>query len=348
MRILVTGGCGFLGHHIVQHLLKTTDAELVVLDKLTYASAGYDRLRDIGAYADPRVRVLGCDLAQPIPEGIARELGDVDHIIHTAAETHVDNSIADPTPFLASNVLGTHHLLWYARTLRGLRRMILVSTDEVYGPAAWDHPGNVPADPYRPANPYAATKAAAECLAWSYANTYGVPITIVNTMNLVGERQGAEKFVPLVIKKVLAGETVLIHTDPGKVRSGTRFYLHCRNFASALTFLLDIHPERTLKLHVAGEREIGNLELAQMIARFVGRPLHYELVDFHSKRPGHDLRYALDGSQIRGLGWQQPFTIDASLEKVVHWYMQPENRRWLDVGIGMAPEPSRYDTREAV
>lgn len=334
MRILVTGGAGFLGHHLVQHLLKMTEAELVVLDKLTYASAGFDRLRDIGAYGHPRVKVLGCDLAHPIPDGIAREIGPVDYIIHTAAETHVDNSIADPMPFLQSNVLGTHHLLWYARSLPALRRILIVSTDEVYGPASWEHPGNVPADPYRPANPYAASKASAECLAFAYANTYGLPIAIASAMNLVGERQ-VEKFVPTTIRKILAGETVLIHADPGKTRSGTRFYLHCRNFASALCFLLQ-QDRVPAKIHVAGEREIGNLELAQMIARFMGRQLNYELVDFHSKRPGHDLRYALDGSEIRRMGWEQPFTIDQSLEKIVHWYLRDENQRWLSIGLKAA------------
>lgn len=349
MKVLVTGGLGFLGHHIVESLLKTTDAQIVVLDKMTYASSGFDRLRDIKAYDDSRVRVLGCDLSQPMPEGVAREVGDIDYVIHAAAETHVDNSIVDPLPFFQSNVIGTHHLLWWLRSVKSLKRAFLVSTDEVYGPASWDSPGNVETDPFRPANPYAAAKAGGECVAFAYANTYKVPIMIVNTMNLIGERQGAEKFVPLVIRRVLAGEEVGIHADPTCTRSGTRFYIHCRNFANAIGFLIErdtsrwSHPGRLdtdekapLKIHVAGEREISNLELAQMIAGFVGKPLHYKLQNFHESRPGHDLRYALDASKIRAMGWQQPIDIEHSLENVVRWYLRDENRRWLAIGSKVA------------
>lgn len=334
MRLLITGGLGFLGHHVVEHFLRTTNAEIVVLDKMTYASSGFDRLRDIKVFDDRRMHVLGCDLAQPIPEGVAREIGEVDYIIHAAAETHVDNSIVDPLPFLMSNVVGTHHLLWWMRSLKALRRAFLVATDEVYGPATWDSPGNVETDPFRPANPYAAAKAGGECVAFAYANTYGLPITICNTMNLYGERQSTpslqEKFVPLVIKRVLQGETVTIHADPTKTRSGTRFYIHCRNFASALKFLIDKDGEGArlpIKLHVAGEREISNLDLAQIIAGFIGKPLHYVMTDFHSSRPGHDLRYALSDTKIRAMGWEQPLDIEASLKKTIEWYLA--NLRWL-------------------
>lgn len=349
MRLLITGGCGFLGHHLVEHFLKTTDFEIVVLDKLTYASSGYDRLRDIAAFDDKRVRVLGCDLGHPVPEGIKREVGKIDYVIHAAAESHVDNSILDPMPFIQSNIIGTHHLLWWFiewALAEYPRRIFCVSTDEVYGPASWDHPGNVPTDPFRPANPYAAAKAGGECIAMAYANTYKLPITIVNTMNLIGERQHFEKYVPLVIRKVLAGDTLSIHADPTRTRSGTRFYIHCRNYASALQFLIeqdyriranalgDGQPPddrarqlMPLKIHVSGEREISNLDLAQMIAGFVGKPLKYELVDFHSSRPGHDLRYALDGSEIRAMGWQQPIDIERSLERTVRWFL--EHQRWL-------------------
>ncbi len=343
MNILLTGGAGFLGHHITEHLLKTTDANIVILDKLTYASVGFDRLRGIAAYDDKRVHVLGCDLSRPIPEGISQEVGQVDYVIHAAAETHVDNSIIDPMPFIRSNIEGTHHLLWWlGQSQKGLRRIFLVSTDEVYGPAAWDAPGNVETDPFRPANPYAAAKAGGECIAMAYANTYKLPVTIVNTMNLYGERQGAEKFIPLVIRKVLRDERVLIHADPTRTRAGTRFYIHCRNYASALSFLvtrdqnagvsaLDGPPPPPLKIHVAGEREVSNLELAQAIARIIGKPLNYELVDFHSSRPGHDLRYALDDSLIRSMGWKQPVDFEASLERTVTWFLS--HREWLDRGI---------------
>jgi len=345
MRILITGGCGFLGSHLVEHFLKSTDADLVVLDKMTYASAGFDRLRDIQAYDDRRVRVLGCDLSQPIPEGVVREIGAIDYVIHAAAETHVDNSIIDPLPFFHSNVIGTHHLLWWLRSLPSLRRAFLVSTDEVYGPAAFgdDVAGFDEHAPFRPANPYAAAKASGECVALSYANTYRLPITIVNTMNLVGERQHFEKMVPKCIRAALRGEVMTIHADPTQTRSGTRFYLHCRTFAHALAFLMRLDAgasssrpagERTLivedmprKIHVCGEREISNLDLAQMIAGFVGKPLHCELVSWHASRPGHDLRYAMKDELIGQLGWKRPMMLEQSLEKTVRWYL--DNPTWL-------------------
>lgn len=338
MRILITGGCGFLGSHIIEHFLKNTDADLVVLDKLTYASNGFDRLRDI-ADNNPdleirrRVKLLGCDLAQDIPLGVMREIGNIDFAIHAAAESHVDNSISNPLPFLTSNIIGTHHLLMLAQA-RDVRRVFMVSTDEVYGPAPMDKSVDfTEQSPFRPANPYAASKAGAEAVAFAYANTYKIPVTIVNTMNLIGERQHPEKFVPLVIRKVLAGEIVTIHSDPTRTQSGSRFYLHCRTFAHALHFLIRCSDKPSFmpqKVHVCGEVEITNLALAKTIAEFVGRNLSYEMVDFHSSRPGHDLRYAMDDTLIRKMGWQRPMNIHESLEKTVAWYLS--NRSWLDTG----------------
>ena len=332
MKILVTGGLGFLGHHVVESLLKTTDAEIVVLDKMTYASAGFDRLRDIQAFDDKRVRVLGCDLAQPIPEGVAREIGEVDYIIHAAAETHVDNSIIDPLPFLMSNVIGTHHLLMWMRSLKSLRRAFLVSTDEVYGPASLDDKENSFDEnaPFRPANPYAAAKASGECVAMSYANTYGLKLTVAATMNLVGERQHFEKMVPKCIRAALLGETMIIHSDPSRTRSGTRYYLHCRTYAHAIGFLIDRDLRGEVmppKVNICGEREISNLDLAQFIASVIGKTLKCDLVDFHSSRPGHDLAYRMRDDLIRSLGWKRPMNLEQSLEKTVRWYLA--NPKWL-------------------
>lgn len=332
MKILVTGALGFLGHHVVESLLKTTDAKIVVLDKMTYASSGFDRLRDIQAFDDARVQILGCDLSQAIPEGVAREVGEVDYVIHAAAETHVDNSIVDPLPFLQSNVIGTHHLLWWMRSRPSLRRAFLVSTDETYGPASLDDKENAFDEqaPFRPANPYAAAKAGGECVAMAYANTYKLPITIAATMNLVGERQHFEKYVPMVIRRVLRGEKVLIHANPERTKSGTRFYLHCRTYAHALGFLIDRDlrgEDMPSKVNICGEREISNLDLAQIISGIVGKPLHYDLVDFHSSRPGHDLAYRMRDDLIRSLGWKRPMNLEQSLEKTVRWYLA--NPKWL-------------------
>lgn len=328
MRILITGICGFIGHHVTEHFLKNTGYEILGLDKLNYASCGFDRLRDINCYDNHRVRVFAFDFTSPIPIGIAKEIGPIDYIFHLGAETHVDRSIDDPELFLQANVIGTRKLLDYARTLRGgLRRFFYFSTDEVLGPAPEGI--NFKEDAcYNAANPYAASKAAAEQVCLADANTYQIPLSIVRSMNAFGERQHPEKFIPLVIKKVLKGEPVFIHSDKTKTKAGSRFYIHCRNIADALLFLISRAQNREI-YHIVGEREIDNLSLARFIAKVIGKPLEYQLVDFHSSRPGHDLRYALDGSKMAELGWRPPKTFEESLEKTIRWTLA--NQRWLEV-----------------
>lgn len=323
--VVVTGGCGFIGHHYVEHILRNTDWTITVLDKLSYASSGFDRLRDIKAFDDNRVTSIVSDLVMPISDGVAREIKPVDYLVHMAAESHVDNSITDPEPFVLSNVLGTMQILNYAKTLPDLKKFIYFSTDEVFGPAPkgtkhteWDR--------YNCANPYAATKAGGEELCLAYANTYGVPILITHTMNVFGERQHPEKFVPKVIKKVLRGETVTIHANKDKTEAGSRFYIHAREVACSLMFLIE-NGQLGDKYNIVGEDEITNLELAQFIAKVIGKPLLYEMVDFHSSRPGHDLRYGMDGTKMKELGWLPNKTFDDSLRKTVEWLIA--NRKWL-------------------
>jgi len=325
--ILVTGGCGFIGHHFVEHVLKNSDWSIVILDKLTYASNGFDRLRDIGALDDPRVTVLTADLTREIPVGVAKEIGEIEYIVHMAAETHVDNSIVDPEPFVMSNVVGTMHLLNYARTLKRLDKMVYFSTDEVFGPAPegkaykeWDR--------YDSSNPYAAAKAGGEELCLAYANTYKLPVLITHTMNVFGERQHPEKFVPMVISKVLLGETVTIHANKDKTKAGSRFYIHARNVASAILFLLE-HGQARDKYNIVGEREVDNLRLARFIADVVGKPLQHDMVDFHSGRPGHDLRYALDGTKMEEIGWSTGKSFEDSLLSTVEWML--DRKKWLDL-----------------
>ena len=336
-RILLTGGAGFIGHHTVEHLLKNTDAHVVVLDKLSYASGGFDRLRDVKVFNDRRVTCLAADLARPLEPGIRREIGNIDQIVHMAAETHVDNSIIDAWPFLESNVVGTYQLLEYARTLPSLELFLFFSTDEVFGPAA----ANVnyrEGERHNPSNPYAATKSAAEQICISYANTHRLPIVITNTMNIFGERQHPEKFIPICVTKILAGEPITIHASPEGV-PGSRFYLHARNAADAMLWvlknakarkdLLQIDDPAAGRFNIVGEREISNLDLARLIATILDRPLKFELVDFHSSRPGHDLRYALDGGKLAAFGWRHPLTLDQSLARTIRWMLDPENERWL-------------------
>jgi dTDP-D-glucose 4,6-dehydratase len=185
-------------------------------------------------------------------------------------------------------------------------------------------------DRYNSTNPYSATKAGAEelCLAW--ANTYKLPVKITHCMNLIGERQHWEKYIPKVIRTALCGGCLTIHASPGGV-PGSRFYLHCRNAADAVLFVLADSQMRE-KYNIVGQEEIDNLTLARMIADITGKRLNYELTDFHSQRPGHDLRYGLDGTKLARLGWSAPVAFTKSLERTVEWFLQ--NLQWLNLTHG--------------
>lgn len=325
MKVMVTGSNGFIGHHFVEHLLKNTNWQIYALDKLTYASAGFDRVKEINAFDNKRVRFFTTDITLPISEGIQKECGDVDYILHLAAETHVDRSIDSAEPFVMSNVVGTLRMLDFARTCSNLKAFCYFSTDEVFGPAPegvnykeWDR--------YNCTNPYSATKAGAEQLTLSYMNTYELPGFIIHCMNVFGERQHPEKFFPLCIRKIKHGETVIIHGTADKKKAGSRFYIHARNVASAVHWLLDKHTQREM-YNIVGEKEFSNLEIAQAIADIMNKELKYEIVDFHSARPGHDLRYALDGSKLSEMGYDIPISINKSLEKTVKWTLKHD--KWL-------------------
>jgi len=334
-KILVTGACGFIGHHFVEHLLKNTDWDIVVLDRLNYAGT-LDRLRDIKAFDENRVQLFVADFTLPVTENLAKEIGGVDYIVHMGAETHVDNSIEDPWPFINSNVIGTYRMLEFAKSQPLLKKFLYFSTDEVFGPApsgVWYKEG----DRHNPSNPYSAAKSGGEQLCIAYANTYKIPILITNTMNVFGERQHPEKFIPLSVKKVLSGEEVIIHSNKEKTKAGSRFYIHARNVSDAVLFLLlkssetlDIHDPGKGKYNIVGEKEIDNLSLAKLIAKILDKPLRYQMIDFHSSRPGHDLRYALDDRKMRSFGWSPPVGVEKSLEKTIQWMLLPENKRWLD------------------
>lgn len=324
-RVLITGGAGFIGHHFVEHILKSTNWEIVSLDRLNN-SGNLNRLVEMQCWSENRhrVRLVHHDLRSEINGHVTAVAGNVDAIIHLAASSHVDRSITDPMAFVLDNVVGTCNILNFARKI-GVEKFLYFSTDEVFGPAPagicykeWDR--------YRSTNPYSASKAGGEELAIAYQNTYGLPVIITHTMNVIGERQHVEKFVPSTIRKVLNGETVMIHAHPDLSRSGSRFYIHARNVASASLFLLE-HGVPGDKYNIVGEREVDNLEVAYLISKAVGKGLRYELVNFHSSRPGHDLRYALDGSKLREMGWEIPMHFEASLNSVVRWTLShPE---WL-------------------
>ena len=330
MRILITGGCGFVGHHLVEHLLQSTGHELVVMDSLTYAGRT-DRLTDMTGYDPDRVDLVWHDLRAPIWAHLDDRIGHVDAVLHLASESHVDRSITDPVPFVHNNVDATLTMLEWART-RKLSHFVQVSTDEVYGPAAEDQ-SHAEWSPIIPSNPYSASKAAQEALGIAYWRTYDVPVVITNNMNVIGERQDCEKIVPKAIRALILNEPVPIHADANNI-PGSRFYLHARNIADAWRWLLentrpDMYPERQRpsRWNIVGDEELDNLELVNIIGGILGIEPKVKFIDFHQARPGHDRRYALDGSKIRSAGWKPPVELRESLRRTVWWSVNhPE---WL-------------------
>ena len=340
MRVLLTGAGGFVGHHTLSHLLKTTDYQFIVTDSFRHRgnSARLRSVFDEVKSATDRVKVVTHDLTTPIDLVTSRELGKIQVIISMASESHVDRSIEEPRNFIENNTNLILTLLEYSRQIDSLELFLQISTDEVYGPA----PGGIlhkEWDPYFPSNPYSASKAAQESICYSYWRTFGVPMVLTNTMNIVGERQDTEKFIPMVISNLINNKPIPVHAKKTAEKwiSGSRYYLHARNQADALRYIilnkqklsLNYHSDSSPleKFHVVGEKEVSNEEMVKLLARFIGIPPKIEFTDFHSSRPGHDLRYALDGEKLKDFGWIPPVPLEESLQKTVKWYLN--NKNWL-------------------
>jgi dTDP-glucose 4,6-dehydratase len=338
-RILITGGAGFIAHHVVGKILLTTDWEIVTLDRLDF-SGNLNRLSEVvksfPKQDQKRVKVVYHDLKAELNPEITATIGKIDYISHLAAGSHVDRSITHPLEFVKDNVLGTAHILDFARKIDTLEMFAYFSTDEIFGPApkGINYKEN---DRYNSTNPYSATKAGGEELVVAYENTYGLPAFITHTMNVFGERQNPEKYIPMVIKKVRDAEEVTVHANAQKTVAGSRHYIHAEDVAEALLFLFNydissIGPDESgakcQKFNIVGRDEIDNLQLAEFIAKTQSKNLIYEMVDFHSQRPGHDLRYALDGSKMKQMGWE-PESAYERLESVINWTLK--NDRWLSL-----------------
>ncbi|MBT4952108.1 MAG: NAD-dependent epimerase/dehydratase family protein [Pelagibacteraceae bacterium] len=341
-KVLITGGAGFIAHHLIYFLLKNTNWEIISLDRLDY-SGNLNRLdhivSEIPESERKRLKIVFHDLKSEINPWIKKEIGNVDIILHLAAGSHVDRSIDYPMEFVLDNVIGTANILDFARFINDkqkLERFIYFSTDEVFGPApkGVDYAEN---DRYNSTNPYSATKAAGEELSVAYENTYGLPVYITHTMNVFGERQHPEKFIPMCIKKIRDGESVTIHSDRTKTIPGTRHYIHANDVAKAIYFLLlkkiniefDYGGAKCPKFNIVGPEEINNLELAQIIADSQGKDLKYQMVDFHSSRPGHDLRYSLSGDKMKKLGWEPSIKLTNRIKQVVEWSLK--NQSWIEI-----------------
>ena len=355
--ILITGGAGFIGSNFVHYVLEAEpDARLVDLDALTYAGS-LENLADL-PQNERHIFVRGdiCDAE------LVRDLlhaHQIDTIVHFAAESHVDRSIVAPEQFIQTNIVGTFTLLEQARRFwlgekafpKESVRFHHVSTDEVYGSLA---PGDLAfseTTPYAPNSPYAASKAASDHLARSYAHTYGLPVTISNCSNNYGPRQFPEKLIPLMILNALEGRPLPVYGDGGQIRDWLYVTDHCDAIHK---ILVGGKPGETYT--IGGGNQPANLSLVESICDLLDelRPPgpHRRLISFVADRPGHDRRYAMDSSKIEGeLGWRPGHTLTEGLRETVAWYLahpewaaaiqkQQEYQRWLGQNYQKREKPS--------
>ena len=332
MRLLVTGGAGFIGSHFIRHILATYPSYHVMnLDKLTYAG-NLENLADLES--DPRYRFVQGDICEPsVVDPFARE---VDVIVNFAAETHVDRSILEPGSFIRTDVQGTHVLLEAARKYQH-RRYVQISTDEVYG--SIDTGVFSEDDRLQPSSPYSASKAAGDLLTLSYFTTYGLPTLVTRSSNNFGPNQYPEKLIPLFITNAIDGVPLPVYGDGMNVRDWLFVLDNCRGID------LVLHRGQAGSIYnIGGDNERTNLEVTRLILRELGRPeslIHYVL-----DRAGHDRRYALDCTRIATLGFRPAFRFEDALRATVHWYADhPSWWRRLRAGEFQHYYQQQYENR---
>jgi dTDP-glucose 4,6-dehydratase len=325
--VLVTGGAGFIGSHLVDALLAEPDARVVVLDRL---SVGGSRANLEQHDGDDRLEFVLGDVRDTAT--VEPLVAASDRVIHAAAQSHVDRSIDDPAEFLDTNVMGTRVVLDAVREHD--TRMLMVSTDEVYGPG--DPDGGLFDEDHamHPRSPYAASKAAADLLCQAYHATYGAPVTVVRGTNAYGPRQ-IERVVPTYALNALEGRPVPVYGDGSQRRE----FLHVEDWVRAAIAVLE-RGEPGVIYNIGGGTELANLELARRICALAGAPP--DLVTFVTDRPGHDFRYGVGADRLRSLGWASEIGFDEGLERTVDWYR--DHRQWIraahDVDVVTAPRES--------
>lgn len=313
-RWLVTGGLGFIGSNFIRYMLdRYPNASITNLDALTYA-ANPDNLQQLEN--DTRYRFIHADLTDAA--AVDRELSlGYDAVIHFAAESHVDRSIADPGSFVQANVVGTHHLLEAVRKYK-VPRMIHISTDEVYGTLEPDDPAFSEQSPLAPNSPYSASKASSDLLARAAYHTYGLPVIITRCSNNYGPYQYPEKFIPTIITRALADQPLPIYGDGLNVRD----WLHVEDHCAAVDLVLHAGVPGEV-YNVGGGNERTNLEVVHAILTALGKP--ESLISFVKDRPGHDRRYAINAAKLQHeLGWQQQIPFDEGIKRTVEWYVRHE------------------------
>lgn len=338
MKILVTGGAGFIGSAVIRHLIESTEHEVVNLDFLTY-SGNISSLA--GASDSPRYQFIKADICDEEIVTKVFEEHQPDAIMHLAAESHVDRSIDEPKQFIETNVMGTFNLLHIARhyyqSLEGSKKELFrfhhISTDEVYG--------DLPADPsvlfteetsYEPSSPYSASKAASDHLVRAWGRTYGLPTVVTNCSNNYGPYHFPEKLIPHIILNALAGKDLPVYGDGLQIRD----WLYVEDHAQALVVVLD-KGRVGETYNIGGHNEKKNIDVVYTICdlldelvpeeRAKGTASFRDLITFVTDRPGHDLRYAIDASKIeKELGWAPSETFESGMRKTIQWYL--ENKKW--------------------
>lgn len=310
-RVLVTGGAGFIGSNFVRWAHREhPDWHITTLDKLTYAG----RLENLSEVIDsPRHTFVRGDIADAaVSAPLVRES---DLVVHFAAETHVDRSIQSAADFITTDVIGTFVLLEAARQAPRLRRFVQISTDEVYGSVPSGH--SVETDELKPRNPYSASKAGADRLAYSYWATYQVPVVITRASNNYGSHQFPEKVIPLFVTNAIDNIPLPLYGDGLNVRDWLHVDDHCRGIQAAID-----HGTNGEVYNIGGGNEVRNVDLTHRILELTGRPS--TLIRPVADRPGHDRRYALDTSKLRSLGWAPQVDFVAGLAETVDWYRKNE------------------------
>lgn len=330
--ILITGGAGFIGSHVVRRLVNNyPDYNIVNLDKLTYAG-NLENIQDVESKSNYTF-VKGCIMDRELVEGIFTEY-NITHVIHLAAESHVDRSIKDPLAFVRTNLIGTANMLDCARrawqsNFDG-KLFYHVSTDEVYGSLEMDNSMFTETTPYDPRSPYSASKAGSDHLVRAYWHTYHMPVVISNCSNNYGPNQFPEKLIPLFINNIVNNKSLPVYGKGENVRD----WLHVVDHARAIDDILHkgVHGET---YNIGGHNEWTNIDLIRLLCDTVDEKLgrekgsSRELITFVTDRAGHDLRYAIDASKIDNeLGWIPDYTFESGLSETVDWYL--ENKEWLN------------------